>query len=89
MGVNLPQNPNALRWHVGDDVTGGTCGLGPWRLRGPATCSPRCAPTCLSSYFRVWRIHVGSVPVLAQRLSYVGEYGSELAQLGRAGPAAV
>ncbi len=28
MGANLPQNFDALCWHAGDDITGGTCGLG-------------------------------------------------------------
>ncbi len=38
-----------------------------------------------SGYFRARQIPVGSVPVLVQRLSYVGEYGWELYCLAELG----
>jgi dimethylglycine oxidase len=67
------------------DVTGGTCGLGLWGPLAPDVLADACADDLSFGYFRARRIRVGSVPVLALRLSYVGEAGWELycsAELG-------
>ncbi|HEX2235309.1 MAG TPA: FAD-dependent oxidoreductase [Actinomycetota bacterium] len=63
------------------DITGGTCCIGLWGPRArdllervtPEDVSNRAFP-----YFRARAIHVGEVPVVALRLSYVGELGWEL-----------
>lgn len=69
------------KWVQVKDITGGTCCIGLW---GPLA---REVITTVSGddwsnkglrYFRCKRATVGGVPVLAMRLSYVGELGWEL-----------
>lgn len=63
------------------DITAGTCCVGVWGPRARDLVQPLTA-TDLSNegfrYFRAKRAHVGTVPVTALRLSYVGELGWEL-----------
>jgi dimethylglycine oxidase len=60
------------------DVTAGTCGLGLWGPRALDVLSSVCADDLSFGYFRARTIHVGAIPVLALRVSYVGELGWEL-----------
>jgi dimethylglycine oxidase len=73
------QDPS--KWVQVKDITGSTCCIGLW---GPLA---REVVTAISSddwstkalrYFRCKRVTVAGVPVLAMRLSYVGELGWEL-----------
>lgn len=63
------------------DVTSGTCGIGVW---GPyardlvQSISPDDLSNETFGFFNCRRIYVGEVPVLALRVSYVGELGWEL-----------
>ncbi|HEY2674495.1 MAG TPA: FAD-dependent oxidoreductase [Rugosimonospora sp.] len=63
------------------DITAGTCCVGVWGPRARDLVAPL-ADIDLSNeglrYFRSARGHVGTVPVTALRLSYVGELGWEL-----------
>ncbi len=82
VGANSPLDLDALRRLGPDtvvtDVTGGTCGLGLWGPLAPEVLADACTDDLSFGYFRARRIRVGSVPVLALRLSYVGEAGWEL-----------
>ncbi|GAA4677336.1 FAD-dependent oxidoreductase [Pseudonocardia yuanmonensis] len=60
------------------DVTAGTCGVGLWGPRALDVLSAVSTDDLSFGYFRARRIHVGAVPVLALRVSYVGELGWEL-----------
>ncbi|GAA1865137.1 FAD-dependent oxidoreductase [Pseudonocardia ailaonensis] len=60
------------------DVTAGTCGLGLWGPRALDILSAVSADDLSFGYFRARPIHVGAIPVLALRVSYVGELGWEL-----------
>ncbi|PKT73332.1 sarcosine dehydrogenase [Streptomyces populi] len=71
------------------DITPGTCCIGLWGPLARKVIQPL-TDTDFSNdglkYFRARRAHIGSVPVTAMRLSYVGELGWELyttADLGR------
>jgi glycine cleavage system aminomethyltransferase T/glycine/D-amino acid oxidase-like deaminating enzyme len=63
------------------DVTGGTCCVGVWGPLARDLVAPL-TPADLSheglGYFRCVRTEVGGVPVVAMRVSYVGELGWEL-----------
>ncbi|OGO59553.1 MAG: hypothetical protein A2V85_06410 [Chloroflexi bacterium RBG_16_72_14] len=67
---------------VVDEVTTGTCAIGLWGPRARDVLGPLAADDDLSNvafpYLRARTIEVGGVPVLAQRISYVGELGWEL-----------
>ncbi len=83
VGANSPLDLDALRRAAGPDasvvdVTGGTCGVGLWGPRAREVLAAVSDDDLSFGYFRARRIHVGSVPVLALRLSYVGELGWEL-----------
>ncbi|MFD9254515.1 GcvT family protein, partial [Streptomyces bottropensis] len=63
------------------DITAGTCCIGLWgplarKVLQPLTDEDFSADGL--KYFRAKRAHIGSVPVTAMRLSYVGELGWEL-----------
>ncbi|MGH8867651.1 MAG: GcvT family protein [Actinomycetes bacterium] len=63
------------------DVTPGTCCLGVWGPRARDLVQPLTTADLSTEafrYFRARRMHVGTVPVTALRLSYVGELGWEL-----------
>lgn len=60
------------------DVTAGTCGLGLWGPRALDVLSAVSTDDLSFGYFRARTIHVGAIPVLALRVSYVGELGWEL-----------
>jgi glycine cleavage system aminomethyltransferase T/glycine/D-amino acid oxidase-like deaminating enzyme len=68
-------------WVEVRDVTAGTCCIGLWGPLAREVLQPLTG-TDLSAaglkYFRGTRLYVGHVPVLALRLSYVGELGWEL-----------
>ncbi|TDD86890.1 FAD-dependent oxidoreductase [Saccharopolyspora karakumensis] len=71
------------------DITGGTCCIGLWGPRARDVLAGL-ADVDVSheafGFFRARRLHVGEVPVVALRLSYVGELGWELytsAEFGR------
>jgi len=88
IGCNGPQDLAWLRHHLGDDgtvhlrdVTGALCCLGLW---GPAArqilarvCDDDLADDGFP-YYTARRLAVGEVPVVALRVSYVGELGWEL-----------
>ena len=83
VGANSPLDLDALRRAAGHDVritdvTGGTCGLGLWGPKAREVLAEVCDDDLSFGYFRARRLHVGSVPALALRLSYVGEMGWEL-----------
>jgi glycine cleavage system aminomethyltransferase T len=63
------------------DVTGGTCCVGVWGPLARALVQPLCDDDLGNDafpYLSARRIFVGEVPVLALRVSYVGELGWEL-----------
>ncbi|MEV4248016.1 FAD-dependent oxidoreductase [Streptosporangium canum] len=63
------------------DITAGTCCVGVWGPRARDLMVPLAGPDFSRDgfrYFRGKRGHVGTVPVTALRLSYVGELGWEL-----------
>ena len=64
-----------------EDVSAGTCGLGLWGPRARELLSRVCADELSNRafpYYTARRITVDLVPVLALRLSYIGELGWEL-----------
>jgi glycine cleavage system aminomethyltransferase T/glycine/D-amino acid oxidase-like deaminating enzyme len=88
VGLNGPRDIEWVERHLpGDgsvqirDISGGTCCVGVW---GPAARElvQSLSPDDLSNesfgFFKVKRIYVGEVPVVALRVSYVGELGWEL-----------
>ncbi|SNT55371.1 dimethylglycine oxidase [Streptosporangium subroseum] len=63
------------------DITAGTCCVGVWGPRARDLVAPLAGPDFATGgfrYFRGKRAHVGTVPVTALRLSYIGELGWEL-----------
>ncbi|AWE48964.1 GcvT family protein [Streptomyces nigra] len=63
------------------DITPGTCCVGLWGPRARDILQPLTEDDFSDTglkYFRARRTHIGSVPVTALRLSYVGELGWEL-----------
>ncbi|MFF7794616.1 FAD-dependent oxidoreductase [Streptomyces sp. NPDC007991] len=63
------------------DITPGTCCVGLWGPRAREVLQPLTDADFSKDglkYFRAKRAHIGSVPVTAMRLSYVGELGWEL-----------
>jgi dimethylglycine oxidase len=60
------------------DVTAGTCCIGVWGPLAREVVLPLTGGELDVGYFRSKRVHVGTVPVTALRLSYVGELGWEL-----------
>jgi glycine cleavage system aminomethyltransferase T len=94
VGCNGPRDIAWLRRHADEtthvrDITGGTCCIGLWGLRARdvlAELADRDVSHEAFRFFRAKRLFVGEVPVLAPRLSYVGEPGWELytsAEFGR------
>ncbi|GAB2663983.1 FAD-dependent oxidoreductase [Saccharopolyspora gloriosae] len=86
VGCNGPRDVAWLRAHADDttfvrDITGGTCCIGLWGPDARAVLAPL-ADVDVSHeafrFFRAKRLFVGEVPVVALRLSYVGELGWEL-----------
>lgn len=71
------------------DITAGTCCIGLWGPRARDVLQPLTDEDFSNKglrFFRAKRAHVGTVPVTAMRLSYVGELGWELytsADMGR------
>jgi len=63
------------------DITAGTCCIGLWGPHAREVLQPLADKDFSSKglrYFRAQQAHIGSVPVTAMRLSYVGELGWEL-----------
>jgi len=63
------------------DITSGSCCIGLWGPKARDVLGPLTDADLTNDglkYFRARRLHVGSVPVTAIRLSYVGELGWEL-----------
>ncbi|MFE9396914.1 FAD-dependent oxidoreductase [Streptomyces flavidovirens] len=63
------------------DITAGTCCIGLWGPKAREVLQPLADQDFSNAglkYFRAKRAHIGSVPVTAMRLSYVGELGWEL-----------
>lgn len=63
------------------DITGGTCCIGLWGPKAREVLQPLADKDFSNAglrYFRAQKAHIGSVPVTAMRLSYVGELGWEL-----------
>jgi dimethylglycine oxidase len=91
IGANGPLDVDWLTRHAPDnvvvrDVTAGTCCLGVWGPKARDLVAPLVPEGLDFRYFRGRRVHVGTVPVTALRLSYVGELGWELyttADMGR------
>ncbi|OAL25011.1 hypothetical protein AYO20_10545 [Fonsecaea nubica] len=73
------QDPS--RWASVREITGGTCCVGLWGPRAREVISA-VSPDDFSNkglrYFRVKRASVAGIPVVAMRLSYVGELGWEI-----------
>lgn len=94
VGANSAADLAWLRRHAPDgvhvrDLTPGTCGIGVWGPLARELVQPLAQDDFTRGgfgRFRARRTHLGPVPVLAQRVSYVGELGWELyttADLGR------
>ena len=95
LGLNGPRDIEWMERHLPDDgsvqirdISGGTCCVGVW---GPQarelvqSLSPDDLSNEAFGFFKARRIYVGEVPVVALRVSYVGELGWELyasAELG-------
>jgi glycine cleavage system aminomethyltransferase T/glycine/D-amino acid oxidase-like deaminating enzyme len=63
------------------DVTGGTCCIGVWGPAARDVVQPLSREDFSNNglrYFRAMRAHISGVPVVAMRLSYVGELGWEI-----------
>ncbi|MEW9533532.1 FAD-dependent oxidoreductase [Microbispora sp. NPDC049125] len=86
VGANGNLDLDWFHRHAGDDVvirdiTAGTCCVGVWGPRARDVVAPLAGPDFAAGgvrYFRGTRGYVGSVPVTALRLSYIGELGWEL-----------
>lgn len=83
LGVNSRADERWLRAHAPDtvqvrDVTGGTCCVGLWGPLARDVLAPLTRDDLSFGYFKAARIRVAGVPVLALRVSYVGELGWEL-----------
>ncbi|MHA6793515.1 GcvT family protein [Pseudonocardia bannensis] len=82
IGANGPLDVDWLTRHAPDgvvvrDITAGTCCLGVWGPRARDLVAPLAGDLGFR-YFRGARTYLGTVPVTALRLSYVGELGWEL-----------
>jgi dimethylglycine oxidase len=88
LGLNGPRDIEWMERHLPEDgsvqvrdISGGTCCVGVW---GPVarelvqSLSPDDLSNEAFGYFKTRRIYVGEVPVVALRVSYVGELGWEL-----------
>src|SRR3712207_344908 len=63
------------------DITGGTCCIGLWGPAARDVVQPLTWDDFSNEglrFFRARRAHIGGVPVVAMRLSYVGELGWEI-----------
>jgi glycine cleavage system aminomethyltransferase T len=63
------------------DIAGGTCCIGVWGPRARELVQPLSDEDFSNAglrYFRAQRARIGGIPVLAMRLSYVGELGWEI-----------
>jgi glycine cleavage system aminomethyltransferase T/glycine/D-amino acid oxidase-like deaminating enzyme len=86
VGINGNLDVEWLRRHAPDDVvvrdtTAGTCCVGVWGPRARELVQPLTGTDFSNEgfrYFRAKKAYVGTVPVTALRLSYVGELGWEL-----------
>ncbi|MER6910778.1 FAD-dependent oxidoreductase [Streptomyces sp. NPDC000594] len=86
IGANTPADPELLRRAAPDtvqvrDITAGTCCIGVWGPRARALVQSLTRDDFSHrafGWFRARRTCVGEVPVIALRLSYVGELGWEL-----------
>ncbi|MDF3290518.1 GcvT family protein [Streptomyces silvisoli] len=88
IGANSNLELDWLRRHLPDDgsvglrdITAGTCCVGLWGPRAREVLQPladRDFSNEALRYFRAQCAHIGTVPVTAMRLSYVGELGWEL-----------
>lgn len=86
VGCNGPRDIAWLRAHADEtvqvrDITGGTCCIGLWGPRARdvlAALADRDVSNEAFRFFRAQRLFVREVPVVALRLSYVGELGWEL-----------
>ncbi|YAL84307.1 GcvT family protein [Dermacoccaceae bacterium W4C1] len=96
VGANGPLDADRLRRRMPTDgsvtvrdVTGGTCGLGLWGPAARDILQPLCEADLSHEglgVFRAVSTWIGAVPVLIQRVSYVGELGWEIytsAEYGR------
>ena len=88
LGLNGPQDIEWMEKHLPADgsvqirdISGGTCCVGVWGPQARELVQDLC-PDDLSGeafgFFKARRIYVGEVPVVALRVSYVGELGWEL-----------
>ncbi|MCT9930832.1 FAD-dependent oxidoreductase [Planotetraspora sp. A-T 1434] len=87
VGANGNLDLDWFHRHAGDepvvirDITAGTCCVGVWGPRAREVLEPLAGPGFGANgfrYFRGKKAHVGTVPVTALRLSYIGELGWEL-----------
>jgi glycine cleavage system aminomethyltransferase T len=88
VGCNGPLDVDWIERHLPEDgsvhardITGATCCLGLWGPRARELLQPLCEDDLSNAafrYFRARHIRVREVPVVALRLSYVGELGWEL-----------
>jgi dimethylglycine oxidase len=86
VGINGNSDVAWLSRHADDrvvirDITAGTCCVGVWGPRARDLVAPLAEADFSNEsfrYFRAKRTYVGTVPVTALRLSYVGELGWEL-----------
>ncbi|KAK3074242.1 hypothetical protein LTR53_003465 [Teratosphaeriaceae sp. CCFEE 6253] len=77
---------NGQRWVQVRDVTGGSCSIGLWGPRASAVMHAVNAPDISSlDYLGFRRTFIAGIPVLALRLSHVGEPGWELYTSGEYG----
>jgi len=73
------QTPN--KWVHVRDITGGTCCIGLWGPRARDVITSVSADDWTNKglrYFRCKKASIGGIPVVAMRLSYVGELGWEI-----------
>jgi glycine cleavage system aminomethyltransferase T/glycine/D-amino acid oxidase-like deaminating enzyme len=88
LGLNGPRDIEWMERHLPEDgsvrvrdISGGTCCVGVW---GPVarelvqSLSPDDLSNEAFGFFKAKRVYVGEVPVVALRVSYVGELGWEL-----------
>ncbi|MFJ2264314.1 FAD-dependent oxidoreductase [Streptomyces sp. NPDC087844] len=86
VGANSPADLDWLTRHAPDgvhirDITSGTCCVGVWGPLARALVQPLTRDDFSHEgfgYFRAKETYIGHVPVIAMRLSYVGELGWEL-----------
>lgn len=88
VACNGPQDLAWMRQNIGErehvfihETTAGTCGIGLWGPRAREVLQPLCDADLSNEafpYLSARQIYVGEVPVLALRVSYVGELGWEL-----------